>query len=68
MSKFVEYENIVEDVKSRLEKFYDHFFYDEFQDLGGHDFNLITQIVQAKINFLFVGDFQNTYVTSYDGR
>ena len=32
MSKFVEYENIVEDVKSRLEKFYDHFFYDEFQE------------------------------------
>jgi len=49
--------------------FFDHFYYDEFQDLGGHDFNFITQIAQAKINCVFVGDFfQNTYVTSYDGR
>ena len=69
LGKFVEYENIIDDIRRRLEKFYDHFYYDEFQDLGGHDFNFITQIVQANINFLFVGDFfQNTYVTSYDGK
>lgn len=69
LGKFVEFENIIDDVKERLEKFYDHFFYDEFQDLGGHDFNFITNIAQANIDFLFVGDFfQNTYVTSYDGK
>lgn len=69
LGKFVEYENIIDDIKKRLEKFYDHFFYDEFQDLGGHDFNFISQITQANINFLFVGDFfQNTYLTSYDGK
>lgn len=69
MGKFVEFENIIEDIKKRLEKFYDHFYYDEFQDLGGHDFNFITSITQANIDFLFVGDFfQNTYVTSYDGN
>ncbi|WP_320110942.1 UvrD-helicase domain-containing protein [Draconibacterium orientale] len=69
MSKFIEYEDIIEDVKKRLEKFYDHFFYDEFQDLGGHDFNFITELSKANINFLFVGDFfQNTYVTSFDGK
>lgn len=69
LGKFVEFENIIEDIKKRLEKFYDHFFYDEFQDLGGHDFNFITSIAQANIDFLFVGDFfQNTYVTSYDGK
>lgn len=69
LGKFVEYENIIGNIKGRLEKFYDHFYFDEFQDLGGHDFNFITQIAQANISFLFVGDFyQNTYVTSYDGK
>lgn len=69
LGKFVEYENIIDDIKLRLEKFCDHFYFDEFQDLGGHDFNFIMKIAQAKINYLFVGDFfQNTYVTSYDGR
>lgn len=69
LGKFVEFENIIGDINERLEKFYDHFFYDEFQDLGGHDFNFITNIAQANIDFLFVGDFfQNTYVTSYDGN
>lgn len=69
LGKFVEYENIVDDIKKRLERFYDHFYYDEFQDLGGHDFNFISKIIQANIDFLFVGDFfQNTYVTSYDGK
>jgi len=69
MGKFIEYENLIVDVRARLEKFFDHFYFDEFQDLVGHDFNFITQIVQANINFLFVGDFfQHTYVTSYDGN
>jgi DNA helicase II / ATP-dependent DNA helicase PcrA len=69
LGKFVEFENIIEDIKARLEKFYDYLYFDEFQDLGGHDFNFVTNIVQANINFLFVGDFfQNTYVTSYDGK
>jgi hypothetical protein len=69
ISKFTEYEGIIDAIKERLEKFFDHFYYDEFQDLGGHDFNFITHIAQANINFLFVGDFyQNTYVTSFDGK
>jgi len=67
IGKFVEFAGIVDDIKTRLEKFCDHFFFDEFQDLGGHDFNFIMQVAQAQINFLFVGDFfQNTYVTSFD--
>jgi DNA helicase II / ATP-dependent DNA helicase PcrA len=68
LAKFVDYEGILEEIKKRLELFYDHFYFDEFQDLGGHDFNFVTQISQANINFLFVGDFfQHTYVTSFDG-
>lgn len=69
LGKFIEYEGIVDEVRNRLEKFYDYFFYDEFQDLGGHDFNFMMLIAQSNINFLFVGDFfQHTYVTSYDGN
>lgn len=69
LAKFIEYENIVDEVSKRLEKFYDYFFYDEFQDLGGHDFNFMMLLSQSNINFLFVGDFfQHTYVTSYDGN
>jgi DNA helicase-2/ATP-dependent DNA helicase PcrA len=69
MGQFAEVENLIDEIKDRLEKFYDHLFFDEFQDLGGHDFNFFMLIVQANINFLFVGDFfQNTYVTSSDGR
>lgn len=69
LGQFVVYENIISEIQKRLEMFYDHFYYDEFQDLGGHDFNFMMQIAQANINFLFVGDFfQNTYVTSFDGK
>jgi len=69
LAKFIEFENIIEGVQSRLSTFFDHFFFDEFQDLGGHDFNLILQLAQANTNCLFVGDFyQNTYVTSFDGK
>jgi len=68
ISKFTEIENLNNDIKDRLEKFFDHFFFDEFQDLGGHDFNFIMRLVQANINSLLVGDFfQHTYVTSFDG-
>lgn len=67
MAKLIQVENLVEDVILRLEKFCDHFYYDETQDLGGHDFNFTLLLSQAKINFLFVGDFyQHTYATSFD--
>ncbi|MDR0820598.1 MAG: AAA family ATPase [Endomicrobium sp.] len=69
LGKFAEDKGIIDDIKARLERFYDYLFFDEFQDLGGHDFNFITQVAQANIGFLFVGDFfQNTYVTSDDGN
>ncbi|NJB84199.1 UvrD-helicase domain-containing protein [Wenyingzhuangia aestuarii] len=69
IGQFAEVENLIDEIKDRLEKFCDHLLFDEFQDLGGHDFNFFMLIVQAKINFLLVGDFyQNTYVTSSDGR
>ncbi|CAZ97558.1 DEAD/DEAH box helicase [Zobellia galactanivorans] len=67
LGKLIEQENLIDDIKLRLEKFCDHFYYDEVQDLGGHDFNFIIELSKSKVNFLFVGDFyQQTYVTSFD--
>lgn len=56
-------------IRERLEKFYDCFMIDEVQDLGGHDFNLVTAIIPHAIDCLFVGDFyQHTFETSLDGN
>ncbi|AXG70598.1 viral (superfamily 1) RNA helicase [Kordia sp. SMS9] len=67
LAKLIEFENLIEDVKLRLEKFCDYFYYDEVQDLGSHDFNFIMELSKSNLNFLFVGDFyQHTYVTSFD--
>ena len=56
-------------IKDRIEKYYDCFMIDEVQDLGGHDFNLIKDIMPTKIDCLFVGDFyQHTFDTSKDGN
>lgn len=58
-----------EKIRDRIEKYYDYFMFDEVQDLGGHDFNLIQAIIPTKIDCLFVGDFyQHTYDTSNDGN
>lgn len=62
-------ETCVSGIRERIEKFYDCFMIDEVQDLGGHDFNLITSIVPKKTDCLFVGDFyQHTFETSLDGN
>lgn len=56
-------------IRARIEKFYDCFMFDEVQDLGGHDFNLIQSIIPNNIDCLFVGDFyQHTFDTSKDGN
>lgn len=57
------------EIRNRIAKYYDCFFYDEAQDLDGHDFNLILKIIPENINALFVGDFfQHTFSTSNDGN
>lgn len=58
-----------DDIKERIEKYYDCFMFDEIQDLGGHDFNLIQNILPTKIDCFLVGDFyQHTFDTSNDGN
>lgn len=56
-------------IRERIERFYDCFMFDEVQDLGGHDFNLIAAILPLNIDVFFVGDFfQHTFDTSKDGN
>lgn len=65
---FIEFE-IIDDIKTRLSKYFDNFFIDEVQDFAANDFNFITEIAKANINILFVGDFyQHTFDTSRDGN
>lgn len=59
---------VMKDIQDRLSKYYDLFVVDEVQDISGHDFNLLLDIVQADVNVLLVGDFfQFTYASSRDG-
>lgn len=69
LALLLERDNVVEDIKQRLEKYFDEFIIDEIQDIGGRDFNLLLAIMQANVDMLFVGDFyQHTYNTSNDGN
>lgn len=68
LAKFLQQFNYIGDIQERLTKYFDTVFIDEVQDLGGHDFNFILDLVPTNINFLFVGDFfQHTFDTSRDG-
>ena len=61
---------LADNIARRIEKYYDCFFYDEAQDLDGHDFNLFLKVwSQCNIDVLVVGDFfQHTFSTSKDGN
>lgn len=63
-------EQNAEVIARRIEKYYDCFFYDEAQDLDGHDYNLFLKVwSQCNIDVLIVGDFfQHTFSTSKDGN
>lgn len=68
MAKVLDVHGCIPELQRRLERYYDKVCVDEVQDFGGHDFNLLKQIVQADVEVLLVGDFyQHTYSTSTDG-
>ncbi|VWM09718.1 AAA family ATPase [Burkholderia lata] len=68
MAKVLDVQGCISAVQRRLERYYDRICVDEVQDIGGHDFNLLKQIIQANVEVLLVGDFyQHTYSTSADG-
>ncbi|PKL23853.1 MAG: DNA helicase UvrD [Spirochaetae bacterium HGW-Spirochaetae-3] len=69
LSKFIIEKASALEIKKRIARYYDYLLLDEIQDFGGHDFNFLTQISDANINMLFVGDFfQHTFDTSRDGN
>ena len=56
-------------IKQRIEKYFDHFYFDEAQDLGGHDFDFIHALLPLNVETLLLGDFfQHTFETSADGN
>lgn len=62
-------EHCADNIKDRIDKYYDYFFIDEVQDIAGHDFNLLLSIIPNTCNAIFVGDFyQHTFDTSTDGN
>lgn len=68
IAKLLEKSGVLADVILRIEKYFDVLCFDEVQDFGGHDFNLVTALSKANVACLFVGDFyQHTFDTSRDG-
>lgn len=68
ISKLLELDKLNAEINQRLEKYFDHIFFDEIQDFGGHDFNFLMNLCSANLNILMVGDFyQHTFDTSRDG-
>lgn len=69
IAKFLEVQGIINDVNSRLSKYFDTLYIDEVQDLAGHDFNFLRNISNADLDIFAVGDFfQHTFDTSRDGN
>lgn len=69
IAKLLMQDNVIDDIRGRLEKYYDNFFIDEVQDFAGHDFNLLGELAKANLNMILVGDFfQHTFDTSTDGN
>lgn len=68
LAKLLEIKNIINDIKQRIEKYYDSIYIDEIQDFGGQDFNFLKNISKCHLDMTFVGDFfQHTFDTSRDG-
>jgi superfamily I DNA and RNA helicase len=69
IAKLLQEENILGDLNSRLERYFDNLYVDEVQDFAGYDFNLLLSLCQSKLKIMLVGDFfQHTYDTSVDGN
>ena len=69
LALFLEKQGLVDEIKSRIEEYYDEFVIDEVQDIAGRDFNFLELLMRTNVNILFVGDFyQHTFDTSRDGN
>ena len=62
-------EKVIDDIKERIEAYFDEFIIDEIQDIAGRDFSFLESLMLSNVNMLFVGDFfQHTFDTSRDGN
>ncbi len=69
LAKLVADKNIMDNVRARLEKYFDVLMIDEVQDFAGNDFNFLVDIAPSNMDMIFVGDFfQHTFDTSRDGN
>lgn len=69
IAKFLAEKNALDDINTRLKKYYKYLYIDEVQDFGGNDFNFLKNLAKADLNILMVGDFyQHTFDTSRDGN
>ena len=60
---------LIDEIKNRLEKYFDIIYVDEVQDFAGHDFNFLLNILDTNVKFFMVGDYyQHTYASSQDGN
>lgn len=58
----------MDELRLRLERYFDRVVVDEVQDFGGYDFNFLLDLSQARVAWYLVGDFhQHTFDTSRDG-
>lgn len=57
LSLFLEKAKTIEDIRSRIETYFDEFIIDEIQDIAGRDFHLLEALMSTNVNMLFVGDF-----------
>ena len=69
LALFLEKQGLIDEIRNRIENYYDEFVIDEVQDIAGRDFNFLELLMGTNVNMLFVGDFyQHTYNTSMDGK
>lgn len=69
MAKLLAVKGCLDELRERIDRYYDDVFVDEVQDFGGHDFNFLLELSRARSRFRLVGDFyQHTFATSHDGN
>ncbi|NOQ94147.1 MAG: AAA family ATPase [Methylophaga sp.] len=69
IAKYLRQFNRLDDVNSRIEKYFDEIFIDEIQDFASYDFGLIEHVCSVNRDITLVGDFhQHTFDTSRDGN
>lgn len=69
IAKLLDTKGVIAEAAKRVEKYFDVLCFDEVQDIGGHDFQLLEAICGCDMDVLLVGDFfQHTYTSSRDGN